>query len=164
MLKALSCADKLGIEVNDVARQFAFKNGIRTVNDASEIEDNWADVIISDNALEHTFCPFTELRKLFDNLKTGGKMVFIIPHEKRRLWKQNNMDQHLYTWSPMCAGNLFTAAGFKVEEISSIALWPPFSYAIKKYLGLKLFYLLGKIWTALFADWYQIRVVATKPT
>jgi SAM-dependent methyltransferase len=163
MLKALTCADKIGIEVNDVARQFALKNGIRTVKDAAEIEDEWADVIVSDNALEHTLCPFIELRKLFGKLKTGGRMVFVVPHEKRNPWKENDRNQHLYTWSPMCAGNLFTAAGFKVDEISSIALWPPFHDTIKKYLGLKLFYLIGKICTALSGKWYQIRVVATKP-
>jgi SAM-dependent methyltransferase len=164
MLKALVCADKIGIEINEVARRFALENGIRTVKDAAEIEDNWADVVISNNALEHTLCPFSELRKLFDKLKPGGKIVFVIPHEKRNPWKANDRNQHLYTWSPMCAGNLFTVAGFKVEQINSIAVWPPlFHHEIKKYFGVKIFHLIGKICTALSGKWHQIQVVATKP-
>lgn len=57
MLKSLNCAAKIGVEVNDSARQFALTQGISAVKDSNQILDEWADVIISDNALEHTLAP-----------------------------------------------------------------------------------------------------------
>jgi SAM-dependent methyltransferase len=163
MLKALNCKCKIGIEINSAARQFGSENGLDMVKDADEIEDQWADVIISDNALEHTLCPFSELKKLYPKLKPGGKIVFVVPHEKKMRWKPNDINQHLYTWSQLSAGNLFTQAGFNVEKINSIPLWPPFYEQIKRYFGLRIFFALGRISTALFWNWDQIRVVATKP-
>ena len=171
MLKALGSAFKIGVEINDTARAFASDQGISTVKDVSKIEDNWADVIISDNALEHTLCPFTELKKLRTKLKPGGKMVFVVPHEKkgsRTHWKPNDINQHLYTWTPLCIGNLFVAAGFTILKIDIIPLWPPSPMNLfakpkfRKIFGLRLFYLFGKIGTALSGKWCQIRVIATK--
>lgn len=163
MLKALPCSGKIGVEINNVARNFAYMNGIIAVKDSSEIKDGWADVIISDNALEHTLSPFAELRKLFSKLKSGGRIVFIVPHEKKMPWKPNDKNQHLYTWSPMNIGNLFLTAGFEIEEISNLPLWPPIgAKRIRKYFGFKVFFLIGKIYTALSGKWSQIRIVARK--
>jgi SAM-dependent methyltransferase len=163
MLKALNCSGKIGIEINNAARNFAYEIGIATVKDAGEIEDEWADVIISDNALEHTLSPFDELKKLFSKLKSGGKIVFVVPHEKKMPWKPNDINQHLYTWSPLCIGNLFVTVGFRVEEISNLPLLPPGARPIWKYFGFRVFFIAGKIYTALAGQWSQIRIVATKP-
>jgi SAM-dependent methyltransferase len=164
MLRSFKCKDRIGIEINENARHFAQEAGAHVVRSANEIEDDWADVIISDNVLEHTTCPLYELRILYRKLKPSGKIVFVIPHEIKISWKPGNRNQHLYTWSPMCAGNLFTAAGFNIEEISTIRrLWPPYYETIKKYLGLKVFYLICEIYTTILGKWHEIRVVATKP-
>jgi SAM-dependent methyltransferase len=163
MLKSLSCSAKIGVEINNAARDFAHENGIPTVRDSSEIEDEWADVIISDNALEHTLSPFDELKKLSSKLKPGGKIVFVVPHEKKMPWKPNDTNQHLYTWSPLCIGNLFVAAGFRVAEISNLPVWPPGARPIWRYFGFRVFFMTSKIYTALSRQWSQIRIVATKP-
>lgn len=52
-------------------------------------------MIISDNTLEHTLCPFAELKKLRSKLKPGGKKCFVVPHEKKSPWKLNDINQHL---------------------------------------------------------------------
>ena len=54
MLKYLTAAEKLGIEVNLAASADAARNGIETVSSASDISDEFADVVISNHALEHT--------------------------------------------------------------------------------------------------------------
>jgi SAM-dependent methyltransferase len=162
MLKALGSAAKIGVEINDLARKFAINQGINTVKDASEIEDNWADVIISNNALEHALCPFNELKKLRSKLKSGGKIVFVVPNEKKGSWKPNDINQHLYTWTPLNIGNLFIAAGFTIEKIDIIPIWPPKPMQVRKIFGLRLFYLFSKI-SGDFRRWCQIRVVAAKP-
>jgi hypothetical protein len=43
-------------------------------------------------------CPFVELKKLRSKLKPDGKMVFVVPHEKkgsRTRWRPNGINQHL---------------------------------------------------------------------
>jgi hypothetical protein len=64
----------------------------------------------------------------------------------------------------MCAGNLFTVAGFNIEDIRTIRrFWPPYYDKIRKDLGLKLFYIICEIYTVLLGKWHEIRVVATEP-
>src|ERR1700722_16146211 len=46
LLAKLNCKERLGIEVNPVARAKAGEVGVRTVASTSEIEDGWADIII----------------------------------------------------------------------------------------------------------------------
>ena len=53
MLKGLPAKEKLGVEINPAARKQAAENGIRAVESIDEVEDGWADLIISDHALEH---------------------------------------------------------------------------------------------------------------
>jgi len=141
LLSALNCKEKLGIEVNADACVEAAKHGVRTVACADNIPDGWADVIISNSALEHTETPIAELRKLLLKLKLGGGVVFSIPHESISWgYAPGDVNQHLYTWSPMSAGNLFTTAGFHVERVWTQKLMSPPNYrALYGLVGPKLF-------------------------
>src|SRR5476651_2149980 len=60
VLSALPCRDRRGIEVNPVARKEAERKGIKCVESADELDDDWADVVISFHALEHTENPLGE--------------------------------------------------------------------------------------------------------
>src|ERR1700728_1326473 len=75
LLANLNCKEKLGIEVNPVGREAARNNGIDTVASASQVEDGWADILISNNALEHCPHPLNELRALLPKVVLGGKVV-----------------------------------------------------------------------------------------
>jgi hypothetical protein len=163
MLKSLNCRNKLGVEINDTARSFASTQGIKTVKDADEIKEEWADVIISDNALEHTTSPYDQLQKLYPKLKVGGKTIFVVPHEKKMPWKPNDINQHLFTWSPLCIGNLFEKVGFKVDAIDYLPIWPPAAKQIRKFLGFTGFIVASKVYTRFWGHWSQIRIVAIKP-
>ena len=57
LLKNIKCKNKIGIEVNLSARRQAELNGIKTYESITEIEPSWADLIISNNALEHCLHP-----------------------------------------------------------------------------------------------------------
>ncbi len=164
LLSSLHCKEVMGVEINDHAREEAKRNGVNVVKTAAELPDEWADVIISNNALEHVYRPLDELITLHKKLKKGGTVVFNIPHEKHYPYKPNDVNQHLYSWSPMCAGNIFTTAGFSVRKIETIwHKWPPGYYHIRKYMGQTLFDIICSTYGMLRRNWHQVRVVATKP-
>ena len=141
LLKNIACKGKVGIEVNEMARRQAEQLGITVYATTSQVDDNWADVAISNNALEHTLHPLLELQALYPKLKPGGRIIFIVPCESINYkYVPNNISYHLYSWSPMCIGNLFTEAGFVVEESEPyIHKWPPKYRTVARLGGRKLF-------------------------
>ncbi|WP_273566223.1 methyltransferase domain-containing protein [Maribacter halichondriae] len=128
------------------------------------MEDNFADLVISNNALEHTTHPLEELKELYRVLKPGGKIVFVVPCESISYsYKPNDINYHLYSWGPMCAGNLFNEAGFNVIESKAFKhKWPPKHRTIAKLFGRGIFNVACKIYARLETTWFQVRVVAEK--
>ncbi|MFN5838937.1 MAG: hypothetical protein ACK47J_20015, partial [Pseudanabaena sp.] len=120
--------------------------------------------IISDNALEHTLQPLQELKSLYKKLKTGGKIIFVVPCEAISYsYKPNDINHHLYSWSPMCIGNLFTEAGFSVIESKPyIHKWPPKYQLIAKIGGRPLFEIACHIFGRIERTWFQVRVIGEK--
>jgi len=163
LLKNLDCKKRIGVEINPSAAETARHNGIEVYNQVDDVFDNSVDIIISNNALEHTHYPLDELKKLFFKLKTGGKIVFVVPCENISYrYKPNDINQHLYSWSPMCIGNLFTLAGFKViKSVPYIHKWPPHYMRIAK-LGRKIFDIFCRIYGKCERTWFQVYIVAEK--
>lgn len=164
LLKHLNCSEKIGIEINEQARQIATENGIHTVHFINDIADSWADVIISCHALEHTSRPLDEITHLKDKLRPGGLIVFVVPSEGVfNAFDPKNPDHHLYTWSPMCLGNLFQQAGFSVLESRAIIhLWPP-KYRLIAKMGKAVFDFSSRIYGFLRSPKLsQSRVIAQK--
>src|SRR6185437_15061148 len=101
LLKNMPAKEKIGIELNPSAREHAKSIGLKTVASSEEIEDSWADLIISNNALEHTTNPLDELKALHAKLKQNGRIVFVVPCETIHYhYKPNDINHHLYSWSP----------------------------------------------------------------
>jgi 2-polyprenyl-3-methyl-5-hydroxy-6-metoxy-1,4-benzoquinol methylase len=127
LLANISCKEKRGMDVNPVARAKAEEAGIRAVASTSEIPDDWADVIISNHALEHCQHPLQELLALLPKVVPGGMVVFVVPCEAiKNKYSTDDPDHELYSWGPMTLANLFAEAGFKVVESSAyIHCWPP---------------------------------------
>jgi SAM-dependent methyltransferase len=127
LLANIQCREKIGIEINPVARAEADRNSIRTAGSVAEIEDGWADIVISNHALEHCPHPLRELEDLLPKLAVNGIAVFVFPCEAaKNKYRSDDPNHHLYSWSPMSAANLFSEAGFDVVE-SKIYVhgWPP---------------------------------------
>ncbi len=165
LLKGLQCQRRLGVEVNPAAATTAKENGIDVYSCADDVEDASIDVIISNNALEHTLMPLQELQSLYKKLKPGGRIVFVVPCESISFaYKPDDVNRHLFSWSPMCLGNLFDEAGFEVHESKPyIHKWPPRFRWFARLGGRTFFELSCRVWGRLARQWFQVRVVASKP-
>lgn len=165
LLRGLACGDRIGVEVNETARAIAQEvNGVRTVTTIGELPDAWADVIISNHALEHCTSPYGVLADLLPKLKPGGTFVAYVPHESNRNpWTPESVDNHLYTWNPMTFGNLFVNAGYEVVSARPFHhAWPPFHTLIAKG-GRAVFGFASHIYAMLDRRYSQVMVVARRP-
>lgn len=133
LLKSLRAGTKLGVEVNSVARAEAARQGIDTVNSADEIPVGFADIVISNHALEHTVRPLDELESIRRILKAKGRLVIYTPFDDWRMHRRfhvgmDDPNHHLYTWSPLLLRNLLLEAGYEVYESRLVRFtWPPFT-------------------------------------
>lgn len=164
LLKDIKCSMKVGVEINQTADELARKSGIEVFGSVPEVPDNYVDVIISNNALEHTLQPLEELRLLRNKIEVNGKIIFIVPCESiSRSYKPNDVNYHLYSWSPMCIGNLFTEAGFSIIESKPyIHKWPPKYRFVARVGGRRLFEVACRIYGQFARSWFQVRVIAEK--
>jgi SAM-dependent methyltransferase len=165
LLKNLLCRKKIGVEPNTAAGITAKNNGIEVYSKTQDIPDEYVDCIISDNALEHTLHPLLELKTLYLKLKKGGKIIFVVPCESIHYsFSPNDINHHLYTWSPMCLGNLMTEAGFSlIESKPYIHKWPPRYRLIAKIGGRRLFEAACMLYGRIERSWFQVRAIAEKP-
>ena len=120
LLSHLECARRIGIDVNEPSLAVAQASGIEAYRSLSEIEGETVDVVISHHALEHVAEPFQIISEFHRVLKTGGKLVIIVPCEPGRRrhfrsWREQ-LDVHLYSWNPLSLGNLVATCGFTVED------------------------------------------------
>lgn len=165
LLKNLSCSKRVGVEVNPAAVDTARANGVEVFTRVDDVPNEYVDVIISNSALEHTLQPLEELKSLYKKLVPGGKIVFVVPCESIAYrYRPNDVNHHLYSWSPMCLGNLFSEAGFAVVECKPyVHKWPPKYRVIAAVGGRPLFDLACRIYGRLERSWFQVRIIADKP-
>ena len=121
VLEHIKCGRKLGIEVNAPSVQEAIEKNIEVHADFSAIEDKSVDVVISNHALEHVMNPAEHIQQMFRVLKPGGQAVLVVPAESPASlrffkWRQDDVDQHIYSWTPLSFGNLISQCGFTVEN------------------------------------------------
>lgn len=164
LLKNIECKKRIGVEINSTAAETARENGLEVYNFVDDVPDNYVDIIISNNALEHTHYPLDELKKLYKKLRNNGKIVFVVPCENITYkYRPNDINQHLYSWSPMCIGNLFTLAGFSVIESKPyIHKWPKNYMKIAKFFGWGIFDLICRIYGQIKREWFQVKIIAEK--
>lgn len=166
LLGAISCAARYGVELNPDARSEARK-GATVYADIDELPPNVLfDVIISHHCLEHVEHPLEVLRKLRPRLKPGGKAVFVVPSEswlRQRVYQEDDINRHLYTWTPLSLGNLFACAGFCVERVDLLChRWLPKAHRIHPLVPASVFRSLCKIW-AWLTRIRLVRIVASRP-
>lgn len=168
LLNALRCKRKIGIEPNPSAASSIEGFGITRFANSAEARmamgESFADVIISTNVLEHTLNPLQELKDLRRLLKPGKAIHFIVPCDSVHLaYKPGDINHHLFSWSPMNLGNIFTEAGYEVRYAKPyIHKWPRYSERIAK-LGWTVFNLSCKIWARIDNGWAQVEVNAVNP-
>jgi SAM-dependent methyltransferase len=166
ILAGLECSERYGVEINPIARMEASRafKVHATVGDLPP--DVGFDVIISHHALEHLDNPLGQLEQLRSRLKPEGKMVFVVPSElwpKQRTYFPRDINQHLYTWTPLTLGNLFDRTGLVVERVELLGhrLLPRAS-TLYGWMPNGVFHFCCQAWAWL--TWTrQIRIVACKP-
>jgi SAM-dependent methyltransferase len=167
MLAALDCGARYGVEINPAAR----KEAERCINVYPEIEqlprDVAFDVVISHHALEHVDHPLEVLQKLRARLKPSGRIVFVVPSEewrKEEHYRADDINQHLYTWTPLLLGNLFSRAGYHVERCELLRhRWLPKSSIFYRMMPSSVFHFLCRVWGTIVGS-RQIRIVASRLT
>jgi len=163
LLRNLPGRMKIGIEINGTARREAcLRAGIDAFASAAELPDAFADVIVSNHALEHVESPLEALRALRMKLKPGGRMVCVVPHEGPQIaFDPADVNKHLYTWNPMTLGNLFTAAGFEVVACENLQhQWPPNFVDLFEKAGEAAFHQACRE-HAMRNGTFQVRIIAT---
>lgn len=141
LLDEISAAHKIGVEINDFAREEAETRNLKCVKYTKELPDECADIVISTGALEHCENPFLELQELRKKLKEGAVCVFHVPNEScDSEYAKSNINNHLYTWNCLNIGNLFKAAGFFVHSVERIVSeWPEHYECIDKEVSAEFF-------------------------
>lgn len=165
LLNEFKCEiEKHGVEINEVARSQATKNGLKCYKSSKELPSDYFDLIISNNALEHCENPFLELNELYRALKKSGKICLVVPLDSLNYkYKQDDKDFHLYSWSPMNLGNILKAKNFEVIASKPfIHKWFPFYNRAQKIIPWWLFHLLCFVYGRLDRKWFQTRAVAIK--
>jgi SAM-dependent methyltransferase len=166
VLAGLDVGERLGIEVNDVARAAANARGVRAVASAGDLAEGCADVVISNHALEHTLAPLDELRALCRLLKPRGRLVLWLPLDDwRRQRRPDPADEnhHLYTWTPLLLANLLAEAGFEVREVEVVtSAWPQQHELLYRVLPRRGFDAACRAW-GLLARRRQVRALAVRP-
>jgi ubiquinone/menaquinone biosynthesis C-methylase UbiE len=164
LLSRLECGRRLGVEINAAARRECAERGVDCVESLQDLQDDLADVIISSHALEHVQNPFDALVLARRKLKLEGRLVLVVPCERHDTrYSGDDINKHIYTWSPLNLGNLVTAAGFRIEAVERIHhKWPPGSEMLVRFLGWRAYHWIAWAWSYLSRRVTQLRVVATK--
>lgn len=167
LLSALKCKSKYGIEINPTAAFEAIRKDILVLDEINKMPKNLQfDVIISNHALEHVPNPLETIKELKNHLKDSGRIVVYVPLEdwrrKGQSFDRNDINRHLYAWTPKCIGNLFLTAGYDVKEVKIVNhAWIPFAGICNKILPSRIFNGVCNIWSIVH-KLRQIRVVAQR--
>jgi SAM-dependent methyltransferase len=163
LLNNLNCKKKIGIEINPVAREVCLSFDIECFPSLDDIKDNSIDLIISNNCLEHTESPSKIIEELYSKLIKGGRIVIVVPCDRQNLkFIKHEINNHLYSFSPMNLGNLLQNAGFEEIKVKAIYhKWPPIPFLVK-YFGMKIFHFASYFYGFIDRSNIQVRGVAVK--
>lgn len=122
LLRVLEAKRKIGVEINPYAREYAGKHGIVVYETLDEVPGKF-DKVISSHALEHVPNPRAALLELKKKLRgENSLMLLLLPLDDwrakaNRVYRENDVDMHLYTWTPQILGNLLSSCDLQVKEI-----------------------------------------------
>jgi ubiquinone/menaquinone biosynthesis C-methylase UbiE len=106
------------VEPSSIGRNLARKAGITVASSLSEISDQRFDTVLCRHVLEHVDHPLTTLKELLQALKDDGRLILVLPCEKMKEFPSaDDLDHHLYCWSPKTIANLLEKAGYRVDKI-----------------------------------------------
>ncbi len=166
VLHALDAKRKIAVEANAAARDYAARYlDAEIYPDTTAVESGSVDVVISNHCLEHVPSPALALAELRRVLRPGGRLILCIPIDDwrvQRTYRKEDINHHLYTWTPQLIGNLLSDAGFAVETITiRTHAWPPKYWVLYRLLPRIMFHLICNVFSVLIKR-REIMVVARK--
>jgi SAM-dependent methyltransferase len=167
LLNNLRCSEKIGVELNPVAREYCNNQmGITCYETLEDVPNESMDVVISSHCLEHTINPLEIVSLLYEKLKNGGKIVIVVPLENYLYrWVPNDVNNHLYSFSPMNLGNILHAVGFKETKTEAVFhKWVPNYKVINRVFGFKMFHRLSWLYGNVNRRIVQVKGVGIKNT
>jgi SAM-dependent methyltransferase len=115
MLAQIRSRRRIAIELSAAAREACKENGLETFESLNCVEDSSVDVLISNHVLEHVPEPIQTLTLMRDKLKVGGILALVLPIDdwrRQQYVDPDDINHHLYTWTPLLLGHCLTEAGF----------------------------------------------------
>jgi SAM-dependent methyltransferase len=112
-----------GLEVNEYAANLARGLGFTVYPDLVSLPSGPEfDVIYSNHVLEHVRDVAMTLERLRVSLKQGGLILLKLPMDDwrapdQKTWSREDINHHLYAWTPLSIGNLLMETGYQVEKI-----------------------------------------------
>jgi SAM-dependent methyltransferase len=153
LLASLNCQRRIGVEINPAARQEASALNIEVYETLAQVDDGTVHKIISNHALEHVPYPLQALRECRTKLVPGGTLILCVPIDDWRMQRAVNVqdiNRHLYTWTPLLLGNLLDEAGYKIESVKVYThAWPPHWERLDRLLPVSLFDAVCTLYSAL---------------
>jgi SAM-dependent methyltransferase len=142
VLEALPARWRAGVEVNPFSRALARERGLDVRASLEEFSGATFDRVVSCHCLEHVEDPSGTLRHLAQALAPGGRLVLNLPMNDcrdrgQRRWRPDDMNQHLFAWTPMTLGNLLAATGYRPLEVRVHKYLYPSRPPIASALGLR---------------------------
>ena len=165
LLNNIECDNKVGVEINDIGRNFCNQNfNFKCYKYLNEIPDNSIDVVISNHCLEHTPNPDQLIGELYNKIKKGGKIVICIPLDSPKMkFIENDVNFHLYSFSPINLGNLLVNNNFIVKSSKVLYhKWLPKPFLLYRVLGVKIFHLMSFIYGRINTRWVQVIGIGEK--
>lgn len=166
----LNGSEKVAVEPNAIHHEILQKNNCRVFNNTHEacesLGQNYFDVVVSNHCLEHVLDPINEIRNLYFLLKPGGLLLLFVPFEGLNTkYISDDVNNHLYTWSPRNLGNLFMeASNWEIINVDKyLPKWPPF-YEIFFKMGWTIFDVACSSYGYLVRSPSQVFILASKPS
>ena len=165
LLKNIKCEKKIGVDLNPIAREYCNNiNGITCHESIEAIPDESIDIIISNNCLEHAVDPYNIFTRFYSKLKVGGRICIVLPCDHyKQSWSPNDIDNHLFSFSPMNLGNILQGCEFQeIKTFPILHKWPPFYKKIHSILGEQIFHLASRVYARLNHRYVQVGGIGIK--
>lgn len=149
---------KYGVEINESARKTAIENIDFVYEKIEDVPNSCVDIVISNHVLEHVDSPIYYLNEIKRILRPNGRLVICVPNECNKNVNINDIDMHLFTWSPQNLFNLFKRCGYKnIESCRLQHCWPPIGYIqLEKIFGWKIFHCICRVYSIISKNYQTI--------
>ena len=111
--------------MSDFARDLATSRGIDARPRIEDFTGSEFDRVITSHALEHVTDPAAVLEGRRELIAPAGLLVVLVPMDDwpnttHCSWTPDDVDMHLFAWTPLTLGNLLTVTGYEPVSIEPV--------------------------------------------